>query len=156
HLVSEVERHHRDLHAAGRRVADLSEQLAGREVTDEELAGVEAASSEQERFAVETRREHARLETDVLNLAKRVARAAELGRELGERQRDHGLYRRLADDLRSERFQAFVLDESFRELAKGGSARLMNLSGRYTFEYRDDCFYVADHDNANEQRSADT
>jgi DNA repair protein SbcC/Rad50 len=155
-LASEVEHYRRQFHAAARRIAGLSEELAGREVTDEELATVEAASTEQERLVVETRRELARLEAEVHNLAKRVHRAAELARELGERQRAHGVYRRLADDLRSERFQAFVLDESFRELAKGGSARLMNLSGRYTFEYHEDSFYVVDHDNAREQRSADT
>src|SRR5262245_23496155 len=34
--------------------------------------------------------------------------------------------------------------------------RLMELSGRYTFDYRDDAFYVLDHDNAQEQRSTDT
>jgi exonuclease SbcC len=155
-LASEVDDYRRQLHAAARRVADLSEELAGREVTDEELAAVAAASTEQDRFVVETRREQARLDVEVDNLAKRVDRAAALARDLGDRQRDHGIYRRLADDLRSERFQAFILDESFRELAKGGSARLMNLSGRYTFEYREDSFYVADHDNASEQRSADT
>jgi exonuclease SbcC len=32
----------------------------------------------------------------------------------------------------------------------------MQLSGRYTLEYRDDTFDVVDHDNARERRSADT
>jgi exonuclease SbcC len=155
-LASEADLFRRDLHAVAQRVAGLVQELAGREVTDEQLVAAETASADQERVAAETGRELARLEIELQTLAQRMDRAAELARELGERQRDHAVHRRLADDLRSERFQAFVLDESFRELAKGGSTRLMSLSGRYTFEYRDDSFYVVDHDNAGEQRSADT
>jgi exonuclease SbcC len=155
-LASEADLFRRDLHAVAQRAADLFAELAGREVTDDALAAVEAESAHRERVAGEIRRELARLEIEAQSLAQRVDRAAELARQLGDRQRDHAVHRRLADDLRSERFQAFVLDESFRELAKGGSTRLMSLGGRYTFEYRDDSFYVVDHDNAGEQRSADT
>src|SRR5262249_26964201 len=113
-LASEVEHYRRDLHAAVLRVADLAAELAGREVSDDDLVAVEIASADQERMAIETGREADRLEIAVRNLAKRVERAAELAHELAESQREHGLHRRLADDLRGERFQAFVLDESFR------------------------------------------
>jgi exonuclease SbcC len=89
-------------------------------------------------------------------MAEHVDKAAALARDLEARGREHDVYRRLADDLRTDRFQAFVLDETFRELATGASARLSALSGRYTLQYRDDNFYVVDHDNASEQRSTDT
>jgi DNA repair protein SbcC/Rad50 len=96
------------------------------------------------------------LEREIETLAERVARAETIARELATARADHALQRRLADDLRNERFQAFVLEETFRELATGASERLRRLSGRYTLEFADDTFVVVDHDNAGERRSADT
>lgn len=89
-------------------------------------------------------------------MAAQLERAAALAHNLADRKREHRIYRRLGDDLRTDRFQAFVLDETFRDLAKGAAIRLMQLSSRYTLAYREDTFYVIDHDNAREQRSTDT
>src|SRR5215813_6761869 len=109
-----------------------------------------------QRLLDQTRREEAQLERQVETMAAQLERAAALAHNLADRKREHRIYRRLGDDLRTDRFQAFVLDETFRDLAKGAAIRLMQLSSRYTLAYREDTFYVIDHDNAREQRSTDT
>jgi exonuclease SbcC len=98
----------------------------------------------------------AALEQQGKELEQQIQRAGELSRERESLSRDFSVYRRLADDLRSERFQAYLLEEAFRDLVGGASERLMKLSGRYALVYREDSFHVLDNDNAGERRSADT
>jgi len=155
-LAAAVDRYRLDLHALQHRIAELTEELANQEVSDEEVDAAEAAADEQQRLLDQMRREEAQLDRQIQTMAERLARAAALAEDLADRKREHRIYRRLGEDLRTDRFQAFVLDETFRELANGASIRLMALSGRYTLEYREDTFYVVDHDNAREQRSTDT
>ena len=52
--------------------------------------------------------------------------------------------------------QTFLLDEVFRDLVLAASERLWNLTEVYRLEWRDSTFYVVDHDNARQRRSADT
>jgi DNA repair protein SbcC/Rad50 len=155
-LAAEVDQYRLDLHAVQRRVSDLTEELEGREVSDEEVEAVQREVAAGQQRLDHARHEETQLEGEIRIMVDRVEKAATLTRELEGRRRDHRIYRRLADDLRTDRFQAFVLDETFRELASGASIRLTTLSGRYTLEYHDDAFYVVDHDNADEQRSTDT
>ncbi|MBL8231546.1 MAG: hypothetical protein JNL98_23825 [Bryobacterales bacterium] len=63
---------------------------------------------------------------------------------------------RLSLDLRSNEFQQFVLDRSFRELVDGASGRLRQLNDRYDLVFKDKGFSVADHDHGGELRLADT
>jgi hypothetical protein len=86
----------------GREFGVQAHAVRGR-AADEELATIEAAADEQEQLFDQTRREQARLEVEVRNLAQRIDRATELARQLGNRQGEHGLYRHLADDLSSGR-----------------------------------------------------
>lgn len=65
-------------------------------------------------------------------------------------------YKQLADDLKRDAFQAYLLEDTFAELVKGASVRLKGLSERYTFDYSNKSFFVLDHDNAGARRSADT
>jgi hypothetical protein len=58
-----------------------------------------------------------------------------------------------ANDLRSDKFQAYVLHEAFTELVQGASARLLMLTQeRYSLQFHDDEIQVVDHDNADETR----
>ena len=68
----------------------------------------------------------------------------------------HALYTEHELSLHSDRFQDYVLDESFKPLVAGASQRLMVLSNRYELTVKEGAFRVIDHDNALEQRSADT
>jgi exonuclease SbcC len=155
-LARGIETYRRECHALQLRVTELASELGDRRVTADEVAQATRRVDEQQGSVEEFQRRSAQLERDIEALARRVERAQTLARELAEARADHALQRRLADDLRSERFQAFVLEETFRELAVGASERLQRLSGRYTLEFTGDTFVVVDHDNAGERRSADT
>jgi exonuclease SbcC len=155
-LSREIETHGREFHAVERRVAELTSELGGRQATDDEVRDAARRVDEQQQVVATLQRREAQMEREIETFAERVARAETLTRELTAARADHAVQRRLADDLRNERFQAFVLGETFRELAAGASERLRLLSGRYTLEFADDTFVVVDHDNAGERRSADT
>lgn len=67
------------------------------------------------------------------------------------------VYGELGDELQIQRFQRYLLDENVRDLVAGASERLKALSDRYTLVLHEDHnFNVLDHDNAGEERSADT
>ena len=76
--------------------------------------------------------------------------------ELEKLRAEQSVYQSLALDLRSDRFQAFLLEETFRELVSGASVRLWDLTKRYRFEWQNEAFQVVDYDNARAVRSADT
>jgi exonuclease SbcC len=155
-LAREIETHRRECHALQLRVTELASELGDRRATADEVVQATRQVDEEQGRVEEFQRRSAQLERDIEAFSRRVERARTLARELAEARADHALQRRLADDLRSERFQAFVLEETFRELAAGASERLQRLSGRYTLEFTGDIFVVVDHDNAGERRSADT
>jgi DNA repair protein SbcC/Rad50 len=62
----------------------------------------------------------------------------------------------LATDLRGDRFQEYLLEEAFKTLVAGASARMQAMTNRYTLGWEDGEFYVMDHDNASERRRAET
>src|SRR5206468_3163004 len=98
----------------------------------------------------------AALEERIKDLRRKTKAAARLVATLGAAREQQGLHAQLAQDLRGDGFQAYLLQEVFREMVNGASARLWKLSGRYTFTYQDDAFHVLDHDNVRERRSAET
>jgi len=138
------------------RVRELTTTLAGGEIDDQQLAEARARASEL-RSAQETlARDTATLTQRLSDLRKKVADAADLATTLDGLETRRALHARLAQDLRTDGFETFLLDEVFAELLSGASVRLWALSGRYTFDYHDDGFHVLDHDNARERRSAET
>jgi chromosome segregation ATPase len=122
-LAQEIETHRRDRHALERRVAELTSELGGRQVTEREVAEATRCADERQGAVEDLQRRSAQVERDIEELAKRVERAQMLAQELRTARTDHTLQRRLAEDLQSQRFQAFVLQETFRELAAGASER---------------------------------
>jgi exonuclease SbcC len=66
------------------------------------------------------------------------------------------VYEQLATDLRSDRFQQYLLDDTFCKLVGGASARLLQLNERYELAYSDGQFAVLDHDHGRQPRLADT
>ncbi|HLA78091.1 MAG TPA: SbcC/MukB-like Walker B domain-containing protein, partial [Vicinamibacteria bacterium] len=155
-LAALVEQHRRDRHAVELRVAELAAELAGAEVGDGELAAAERGLLELRRRLDEGVREESALDHELAELNRRAERGAALARELAEARSRHAVYRQLADDLGSDRFQAYLLEEAFAELVCGASQRLLTLSGRYSLEFSGNAFHVLDHDNARERRSAET
>ena len=155
-MESEVTSYRQERHAAEQRVAELEKTLAGAEVSEQDLRHVEEELTIKRRDHEEGLKKRAELEQEVNELRRRLERAAELSARQASLEQESALYHRLATDLRSENFQAYLLEEAFRELVTGASIRLENLSGRYTLEYEQDAFHVLDGENAGERRSADT
>lgn len=156
-LEARITDHDHDLHAVGQRAADLRDDLGDDRVSAEQLEdAITGAQRLQEQ--VETlvgKREN--LGQQVETMERRLRKAQDLREQLRARQGDYRLFNGLAADLRSDRFQAYLLEESFTDLAQGASDRLLTLSAqRYSLEFRDDQILVIDHDNAGEARISDT
>jgi exonuclease SbcC len=155
-LAREVQQFREHRHAQERRAEELTRELAGREVDETAVREAEASVEARDRACTTIEREKAQLELEIRRLRERLDRTGTIRRDLAVARTDLRVAAQLAEDLKSANFQAFVLEETFRELAAGASERLRALSGRYTLEYRDRTFAVIDHDNAGERRSADT
>lgn len=98
-----------------------------------------------------------KLEEQTARMRERLARSRELRDQLEREESDLRVVDLLAGDLRSDKFQAYVLQEVFTELVQGASTRLLRLTGeRYSLRFDDDEIRVVDHDNADETRISDT
>jgi exonuclease SbcC len=156
-LETEVVERVQSVHDLDTRIAQLREELNGRHVSDQELERVE--TEHRECFA-----RHRQALADQAALAERAATmeaklsvASRLQQELTEHSAKHRVYDHLADDLRSDRLQAYVLEETLTELVRGASVQLGRLTGeRYGLDYADDEIVVVDRDNASERRGTDT
>ena len=156
-LREQVHKHAQDSHAAEERAATLSTELGEERVSDEQLAAVEKLAA-----AVTTEVETAfgqekKLEEQIGRMKQRLERSRELREQLDTEEEALRVYDLLAGDLRSDKFQAYVLQEVFTELVQGASDRLLKLTGeRYSLQFNDDEIRVVDHDNADETRISDT
>ena len=156
-LQAQVAAHETDLHAVGQRVGDLRNDLGADRVSAEQLedARVNALRLQENVEQLVSTREGLGQQADTME--KRLRKAQDLGERLRAGQSDYLLFSGLAIDLRSDKFQAYLLEESFTKLAHGASDRLLTLSGqRYSLEFKDDQILVVDHDNAGETRISDT
>ena len=155
-LRTSVENYRVDHQATEQRMSVLVGELRGRAVTEAELREAKATH---ERARVEHEKAVsavATLEEQIRRAQERLEKRTELGAQQDKLKAEHDVYRQLADELKTDRFQEFVLEESFHDLARGASRRLGALTGRYALKYQDGNILVADHDNADEMRSADT
>jgi exonuclease SbcC len=155
-MEKEVETHKRDTHAAKQRIAELEAALGGQLVAESEYSKVardfqqvRAAHDGGIRLEASLREQHAELE-------RKLNAAQKLTKQLEHERTECRHYEQLATDLRSDRFQEFILREAFAELVARASGRLFKLSGRYTLDMCDGEFDVLDRDNAGERRSART
>ena len=156
-LRESVADHERDLHATELRVRDLQNDLGAERISEDQL---EEARANERRIKGEVEqlvRMSANLSRQVETMTERLARAQALDEQLRAGRDDFALFSGLATDLRSDRFQAYVLEDSFTKLVQGASDRLFTLSGhRYSLTFQEDQILVVDHDNADETRISDT
>jgi exonuclease SbcC len=156
-LKEQVHKHAQDVHAAEERVATLRAELGDERVSDEQLAAVEKLAAYITTEVETALGQEKRLEEQIGRMKQRLARSKELREQLDVEEAALRVYDLLAGDLRSDKFQAYVLYEVFTELVKGASARLLKLTGeRYSLRFDDDEIRVVDHDNADETRISDT
>ena len=156
-LQALVADHETDLHAVRQRIGDLRNDLGTDRVSAEQLedARANAVRLRENVEQLVSTREGLGQQADTME--KRMRKAQDLGEQLRAGKSDYHLFSGLATDLRSDKFQAYLLEESFSKLAQGASDRLLTLSGqRYSLEFKDDQILVVDHDNAGETRISDT
>jgi exonuclease SbcC len=156
-LREQVHKHEQDRHAAEERIATLRAELGDERVSDEQLVAVEKLAADITTEVETALGKEKTLAEQIGRMKQRLERSKELRKQLESEEvalRDYDL---LAGDLRSDRFQAYVLHEVFTELVQGASARLLTLTGeRYSLQFENDEIRVVDHDNADETRISDT
>ncbi|MGO9061421.1 MAG: AAA family ATPase [Candidatus Binataceae bacterium] len=151
----EITGYRQDLNSCEKSIEDLESQLAEKYVSEETLQAAIAKVDEKQKLLQVAVQELGSTEQRIKQVKEKIQTAAKLSRELKAKSKEQDIYKGLADDLKRDAFQAFLLEDTFAELVRGASVRLKELSDRYTFEY-DKSFYVIDHDNAGARRSADT
>jgi DNA repair protein SbcC/Rad50 len=156
-LREQLHKYVQDCHATEERAALLRAELGEVRVSDEQLATVEKLAAAVT-IEVETALgQEKRLEEQIGRMKQRLARSKELRAQLETEEAALRVYDLLAGDLRSDKFQAYVLHEVFTELVQGASARLLRLTGeRYSLQFDNEEIRVVDHDNADETRISDT
>jgi exonuclease SbcC len=156
-LREQIHRHGQDSHAAEERAATLGAELGEERVSDEQLAVVEKLAAEITTEVETALGKEKKLEEQIGRMRQRLERSRELREQLETEEAALSVVDLLAGDLRSDKFQAYVLEEVFTELVQGASARLLLLTGeRYSLQFHDDEIRVVDHDNADETRISDT
>lgn len=156
-LTEQVRKHAQDVHAAEERVSTLGAELGDERVSDEQLASIEKLAADVTAEVESAFGQEKKLEEQIGRMKQRLERSKELRETLETAAAALLVYDLLAGDLRSDKFQAYILQEVFTELVKGASVRLMRLTGeRYSLQFHDDEIRVVDHDNADETRISDT
>jgi exonuclease SbcC len=144
------------VHAAEQRISDLERELADRFVDDDQFDAQETKLDALRREHEKGVADEATLKEQLKELRRKMSAAKDLLRTSEAEAKEHQLYARLAGDLRSDKFQDFMLAEAFADLVSRASQRLFALSSRYTLTIDEGDFHVLDRDNAGERRSAKT
>ncbi|WP_423928540.1 AAA family ATPase [Candidatus Palauibacter sp.] len=153
--------------AAGRRVAELESELVTLDAsirTHASTAGVDAApldavdaTAALEKAAHEARRLADQCAHDIAVLERRLDRKANMEAEIEEKRGRMRRYEKVANELKTDRFIGFLLDESIEDLALRASNELRKISaGQYSLASSRNNFSVVDHANADERRSVVT
>ena len=156
-LYDRIQAHEREAHSVDQRIKTLETELGAERVSQDELESADNLAGQLTDAVEKLAGQTDKLRQQVSSMSRRLEHAGGLRKELENRASEHRLYNHLAIDLRSDRFQAYVLEEAFTELVEGASTRLLTLTGeRYSLEFKDEEIMVVDHDNAGETRISDT
>ncbi len=151
-----VTRYEDEVKQVSARIKQLETELEG--VTTSETDVEDAVRRVKEAQDVSTRFEGriGELSGQIKRLRSDTEKAEQLRVEQGSRMARHGLVQQLTRDLRSDCFQNYLLQGSFRRLVSGASSRLRQLDDRYELVIVDGKFAVIDHDHGSQIRLADT
>jgi len=155
-LQEEVERYRRRRTQLCEQIAALEREVGPEPPSEEAYREAKEALARLEedlRLLIEQR---ALLEREQKQLRERMVQAERLRERLEAVRTAFGCYRQLADDLRDDRFQEFLLQELFGELVIGASDRLLEMTGRYRLQYEGGNFFVVDEEHGGERRRAET
>src|SRR5262249_1891124 len=156
-LRVEIEDHRQMVESLKTWIKEILRDLGERRVSTEELARLKKQYEDSDAKNRALHEKQTTLKLEIKNLEKRLADAERLRREVENHRLQHATYSRLSEDLKSDRFQAHLLQETFGELVRGASEQLGRLtSGRYGLDFEEDEIRVVDRDNADQRRSTDT
>ncbi|MDE2879645.1 SMC family ATPase [Candidatus Palauibacter soopunensis] len=152
---------------AGQQIAELEtavEALDASICVSASDVGIEAASldaaaatSALEETAREARRTADQSAVAVASIEKQLERKAQLQEDIDEKRDRMYQYDKVANELKTDRFIGFLLDESIGDLALRASNELKKISaGQYSLTSFKNNFTVIDHANADERRSVVT
>jgi exonuclease SbcC len=156
-LIERVREHEHECHAVEQRIGDLKEALGDVRVSDQDLAAAENAANALNAEVEKQHGEQKTIEEQIGRMKQRLDRSRKMRAELETEENSLRVYDQLAGDLRSDKFQAYVLEEAFTELVQGASGRLSSLTReRYSLLFKEGDILVVDNDNAGETRISDT
>lgn len=155
-IEKEIDGHKRASHTAQERIDRLEEDLKGEYVSEAQVTEAETGFHQLQGAHEAGIGLEAALIGQITELKRKLDAASDLTKRLNDERLQCQHYEQLSSDLRSDRFQEFILREAFSELVARASDRLFKLSGRYTLDMKDGEFDVLDRDNAGERRSART
>jgi exonuclease SbcC len=156
-LRGQIQGHDDQVLTLSARITEIERALQGHRVSEEEARRADAELTACQKEKQEAGRQVALLEQEIGTMRERIKRAEELRRALGEQERGHRIFHQLASDLRSDHFQAFLLEETLADLVRDASAQLALLSGaRYGLCFQEGGVLVVDYDNTGELRGVET
>lgn len=156
-LSREVDGWERELERVERDLAEVDRELGGRATTPEEIARLEARIASAQVSWEQNVEALAGLSAKLERMRSQLERARGVKARLVIAREEQRVYRRLADDLKSNQFQDYVLEEVNADLAAGAAERLLELSGgRYRLVAGVSGYEVMDLEFAGERRSTDT
>ncbi len=138
------------------RVSELAARVGPTPPGEADLAVAVAATARADVALSDAMRRRGELTAQVSSMAQRLEESAAMRAEFAHAEAEQETYAVLSADLQANAFQDWLLTEVFERIVQGASTRLMDLTGRYTLEWVGNEFYVVDHDNARERRTADT
>lgn len=152
----EIRDYHQKTVMVSERLAELEKDLGTQRLSQHDLEKTERARTEAADSVERTVAALHVTEEQLQQLTERLARARDLGAQLKAHREVARVYGALADELQSNRFQQYLLEETFGSLVAAASTRLKKISDRYALAQEGGAFFVIDQDNASEQRSTDT
>ena len=133
------------------RIVDIDVQLAGVMVEESEVLGAAKAELEASKRVNGLGRQEGELNARLTRLRQDTEAAERMRLEQSGRQARYAVIHALARDLKSDRFQRYLLEGSFRRLVAGASTRLNRLNSRYELVLDENKIAVRDHDHGAQQ-----
>ena len=134
-----------------------TDEIGDRSTDKSQIAQHQTTKKEFENTLQQTRKDMESLSVAIQMAEKDQKLAQDLKTELTKKQAEKNTYRTLANDLRKDKFQEYILEDFEKELVAQATILLLELSGkRYTLKYSDNDYWVEDHWNAGEPRRIQT
>lgn len=149
--------HRLQLRELENRVQLQQQKLANRSASEESLQAIQKTVEETKKQIHQYTEECGRLQQQIQQTEQLMLKMGELQVELTQIQKNEGIQKQLAWDLRANYFPSFVMEKALQTLAEDASMQLDILSeSRYAFSVNTREISIIDHWNHDEIRPAKT